>query len=443
MIHFEQVTKHYPTPHGAKVLLRDFTLTIPAGAKVALMGRNGAGKSTMIGMISGTVAPDRGAITHRGTMSWPMGFSGGFAYDVSGRENVMFVSRIYGVEGETLLRFVEQFADLGSFIDMPVRSYSSGMRARLAFGLSMGLGFDWYLVDEITSVGDAAFRKKSLEMFRSRLQMAGLIMVSHSPNTLREYCSSGIVLEAGKAAYFEDLEEAIRTHERNMDDALLSADEPITERLDAVCLEAKRRLRSGDPAKAEELITRALAEDNANAALHALVGEALRLMGDKTGAIDSFRRATTLRDDPEDYVALSRILAQEGRTDEAMAALREALSIDPDHDASSYTLGRMLYRAGEIIEAEKQLDAVVASDADNAGAHRILAQIADKRQDFDTSLKHHAEVARLLPDNPTFLIGYARAQERTGDFSGSAETYRRILSLDPSNSEAQRHVVDS
>lgn len=443
MIHFEKVTKYYSTPHGAKVLLRDFTLTIPGGAKVALMGRNGAGKSTMIGMISGTVAPDRGVISHRGTMSWPMGFSGGFAYDVSGRENVMFVSRIYGVESATLLHFVEQFADLGSFIDMPVRSYSSGMRARLAFGLSMGLGFDWYLVDEITSVGDAAFRKKSLEIFRRRLQMAGLIMVSHSPNTLREYCSSGIVLEAGKASYFEDLDEAIRAHERNMDDALLPADEPVTERWDAVYLEAKRRLRSGDPAKAEELIMRALTEDNANAAFHALAGEALRLMGDKTGAIEAYLRATTLRNDPEDYVALSRILDQEGRTDEAMTTLREALSIDPDHGASSYALGRMLYRAGEIIEAEKQLNAVVALDADNAGAHRILAQIADKRQDFDASLRHHAEVARVLPDKPAFLVGYARAQERTGDFNGAAQTYRRILSLDPSNSEAQRHVAGS
>lgn len=443
MIHFEQVTKYYPTPHGAKVLLRDFTLTIPAGAKVALMGRNGAGKSTMIGMISGTVAPDRGAVSHRGTMSWPMGFSGSFAYDVSGRENVMFVSRIYGVNGETLLRFVEQFADLGGFIDMPVRSYSSGMRARLAFGLSMGLGFDWYLVDEVTSVGDAAFRRKSLEMFRSRLQAAGLIMVSHSPNTLREYCSSGIVLEAGQAAYFEDLEEAIHTHERNMDDALMTANEPVADRSDAIYLEAKRRLQRGDPARAEELVMRALAEDQGNAALHALAGETLRHIGDTSAAIEAYRRATHLRSDPEDHVALSHILVMEGRTDEAMAALREALSIDPDHGASSYALGRMLYRAGEVAEAERILAAVVASDPANAGAHRVLAHIADNRKDFATSLRHHAEVARLLPDKPSFLAGYARAQERTGDITGAAETYRRILSLDPTNSEARRQAARS
>ena len=126
------------------------------------------------------------------------------------------MARIYGIDTDTLIAYVDDFAELGEFMDMPVRSYSSGMRARLAFGMSMGIAFDWYLVDEITAVGDASFRRKSLAVFKDRLKDAGLLMTSHSPGTLRSYCTSGLVLERGSARYFDDVEEAIDTHERNM-----------------------------------------------------------------------------------------------------------------------------------------------------------------------------------------------------------------------------------
>lgn len=216
MIEFHNVSKHYRTPHTTKVLLRDFSQVLPAGAKVALLGRNGAGKSTMIGMISGTVPTSSGSITRLGSISWPLGFSGSFAVDLTGVQNTRFVARIYGIDTDYLVDYVNDFAELGDFMNMPVRSYSSGMRARLAFGLSMGIAFDWYLVDEITAVGDTAFRKKSLEVFRGRLRKSGLLMVSHSNPTLRDYCTSGIVLEAGQAVYFPDIDEAIQHHEKNM-----------------------------------------------------------------------------------------------------------------------------------------------------------------------------------------------------------------------------------
>ena len=143
-------------------------------------------------------------------------FSSSFAVDMSGIQNIRFVARIYGVDSDALVDYVADFSELGDFMRMPVRSYSAGMRARLAFGVSMGLSFDWYLVDEITAVGDAAFRKKSLAVFGDRLQASGLIMVSHSSVTLREYCTSGMVIDNGKAIYFDDLEEAIALHEYNM-----------------------------------------------------------------------------------------------------------------------------------------------------------------------------------------------------------------------------------
>ncbi len=180
MIKFRDVSKHYLTPRGRKVILDGLTLTLPRGAKVGVLGRNGAGKSTLIGMIAGIVRADGGEIRRAGSISWPLGFAGSFANDLSGAQNIRFVARIYGIDTDALVDYVQDFAELGDFIDMPVRSYSSGMKARLAFGLSMGVHFDWYLVDEITAVGDTAFRKKSLDVFKHRLRDAGMLMVSHS-----------------------------------------------------------------------------------------------------------------------------------------------------------------------------------------------------------------------------------------------------------------------
>jgi capsular polysaccharide transport system ATP-binding protein len=216
MIEFRHVSKAYRTRGRPKVLLRDFSLTLPKGATVGVLGRNGAGKSTLLGMVAGTVRPDAGAIRRHAAISWPLGFSGSFHPDLTGAQNVRFVARIYGADTDSLIAYVEDFAELGDFLDMPVRAYSSGMRARLAFGMSMGIDFDWYLVDEITAVGDAAFRAKCLAAFKSRLKDAGLLMTSHSPGVIRAYCTSGLVLEDGEATYFEDVEAAIAEHERNM-----------------------------------------------------------------------------------------------------------------------------------------------------------------------------------------------------------------------------------
>ena len=167
-------------------------------------------------MIGGTIKPNRGVIVKRAAISWPLGLGGTYHQDLTGAQNVRFVARIYGVDTEALVAYVADFSELGDFMDMPVRSYSSGMRARLAFGMSMGVSFDWYLVDEITAVGDSRFKRKSLAVFRERLQNAGLMMVSHSDRTIREYCTSALVLEGGRAVYYDDVARALAAHERNM-----------------------------------------------------------------------------------------------------------------------------------------------------------------------------------------------------------------------------------
>ena len=200
MIEFRDVSKYYATPGGRKVVLDRLTLTLPTGATIGVLGRNGAGKSTLLAMVAGTAHPNGGEIRRHASISWPLGFSGSFHPDLTGAQNVRFVARIYGMDTESLVDYVQDFAELGEFMDMPVRSYSSGMKARLAFGMSMGISFDWYLVDEVTAVGDTAFRRKSLAVFKNRLSAAGLLMVSHSTGTIRAYCEAGLVLEGGTAA---------------------------------------------------------------------------------------------------------------------------------------------------------------------------------------------------------------------------------------------------
>ena len=213
MIRFENLTKSFRVRGERRVVIDDLNLTLPTGKSLALLGRNGAGKSTLLEMISGTIRPDSGRIISDGSISWPVGFGGSFHRELTGAQNVRFIARIYGVDTDELLKFVEDFAELGKFFYMPVRSYSSGMRSRLAFGASMGIRFDTYLVDETTAVGDASFKRKSKAVFADRMRQSSAIMVNHSMRQVRKFCNAGLVLEKGRLQYFEDLEEAIALHE--------------------------------------------------------------------------------------------------------------------------------------------------------------------------------------------------------------------------------------
>ncbi|MBU1836022.1 MAG: ABC transporter ATP-binding protein [Alphaproteobacteria bacterium] len=216
MIRFHQVTKTFQTPTGRKVVLDNVSATFPTGKSVGLLGRNGAGKSTLMDMIGGTASTDSGSIETTGTVSWPVGFAGSFNRQMTGAQNTKFVARIYGVDTEELIAFVQDFAELGGHFFAPVRNYSSGMKSRLAFGISIGIPFDTYLVDEVTSVGDAAFKRKSRIAFTQRMENASAVVVTHSMNQLRKFCDAGAILENGKLSYFDDIEEAIAHHHKNM-----------------------------------------------------------------------------------------------------------------------------------------------------------------------------------------------------------------------------------
>lgn len=216
MIKLANVTKKYTIGNTEKVICDNVTAEFPAGVSLGILGRNGAGKSTLLRMIAGTIAPTSGRIIRRRKISWPLGFAGSFHGALTGAQNVRFVARVYGQDSDDLLAYVEDFAELGKALYMPVRTYSSGMKARLAFGISMGVHFDVYLVDEITAVGDANFQKKCLQVFREKLSDSDVYMVSHSNHTIKSYCKAGAVLEQGKMVVYDSVDEAIERHEANM-----------------------------------------------------------------------------------------------------------------------------------------------------------------------------------------------------------------------------------
>ena len=212
MIELRHVTKSYRAGHGWNRVLDDVTVTFPKGKNVGILGLNGAGKSTLLRLIGGVEPPDRGTIRKEGTVSWPIAFSGGFPGTLTGRENTRFVGRLYGTPPGEIEDFAEDFAELGSYFDMQVRTYSSGMRARLGFAVSMAVEFDCYLVDEALSAGDWRFTAKCARAFRERSERSTVIMVSHNEATIRRHCDIGAVLSGAKLTLYDDIKEAIAVY---------------------------------------------------------------------------------------------------------------------------------------------------------------------------------------------------------------------------------------
>jgi capsular polysaccharide transport system ATP-binding protein len=198
--------------HGRKQVLKGLDLQIKRGERVGVLGRNGAGKTTLIKLIGGVEMPTSGRIRREMSVSWPLGFSGGFQGSLTGYDNARFISRIYGYDYSEIRDFVEDFTELGPQLRMPAKTYSSGMRARLAFALSLAIDFDCYLIDEIIMVGDANFHHKCHhELFEKRGDRA-LLLASHSPETVREFCDRALVLHHGHGTIYSDVNEGLEVY---------------------------------------------------------------------------------------------------------------------------------------------------------------------------------------------------------------------------------------
>lgn len=214
MITLHNVSKYYPTKFGRHYVMRDVSVTLPAQRSIGILGKNGAGKSTLLRLLGGMDAPNRGQITRHCRVSWPLALSGGFQGSMTGRENTRFLCRVHGVYDTRIVEeWVKEFSEIGQQFELPVKGYSSGMRSRFSFAVSMAFDFDIYLTDELTAVGDARFKQKCIDVFNEKRQTASLIMVSHSMDTVRKQCDMGAVLHEGNLQLYDDLEEAIALYQ--------------------------------------------------------------------------------------------------------------------------------------------------------------------------------------------------------------------------------------
>ena len=212
MIELQNVNKFFVTNAGKKYILKDATFSIPSEKNIGILGRNGTGKSTIMKMLGQIEFPNSGKIISDKTFSWVMGVGGGFQGNMTGRANVKFVCRIYGKSKEEIeksINFVKEFSELGDYFDMPIKTYSSGMRSRLTFGLSLAFDFDYLLIDETLSVGDARFKKKSKEALMKKIESCNVLLVSHDMKTLEDICDVGIVVDSGKMHYYDNIKDAI------------------------------------------------------------------------------------------------------------------------------------------------------------------------------------------------------------------------------------------
>jgi capsular polysaccharide transport system ATP-binding protein len=218
MLKLQNVTKFYKIKSKRHYVIRDLSYEFPENTSIAILGANGAGKSTLLRLLGGIELPNTGSIITNKSISWPVGLGSGYLMNLSARENIRFVCHIYNKSRHERLRiteFVYNFAEIGKFFDMPIETYSSGMRGRVNFGLSMAFDFDYYLVDEVTGVGDPFFKKKAAEVFQEKRKKAGILFVSHNIKQIRETCDIGVYLENGKFTVYQDIEEAIKRYQKN------------------------------------------------------------------------------------------------------------------------------------------------------------------------------------------------------------------------------------
>jgi len=210
MITLDSVSKSYRTTQGGRrIVLDEVSTAFPEGQNFGVLGANGAGKSTLIRLLAGSEMPDRGRIGRDGRVSFPLGYGGTFHGSLSGRENIAFIARIYGADLRKTIGYVADFAELGAYFEMPVNTYSAGMRARLAFGACLAIDFDTYLIDEVTEIGDDRFRRKCALAFRERMQRSDIILVTHDSRTIRQYCDRGAILADGELRLYDDVVDAL------------------------------------------------------------------------------------------------------------------------------------------------------------------------------------------------------------------------------------------
>lgn len=214
MIEFDNVSKSFWTGKQHKVILDRASFRVELGKSMGILAPNGAGKTTLINMMAGLEKPDEGVIRKTSRVSFPLGFMGGVNGKHSAKENCRYIARLYQLDPDYVESFCRWVCGLGEYFDLPIATYSSGMKSRFSFSLLLSIEFDIYLIDEgMPSTTDVEFNRKAGQILKDRLASATVVIVSHSAKTLEKFCRSAAVLRNGKLYQFETLEEATALYE--------------------------------------------------------------------------------------------------------------------------------------------------------------------------------------------------------------------------------------
>lgn len=410
MIKLENVSKSYPARGGRVPILRNINLTVSHGQKIGILGRNGAGKSTLIRLVSGAERPSSGTIHRQMSVSWPLAFGGAFLGRLTGYDNYRFVCRLHGVAPESQIDFVEDFCELGPSFREPLRTYSAGMRARLAFAVSMAVEFDCFLIDEIIAVGDSRFQAKCFdELFVKRADRA-LLIVSHHAEFVREFCTSASVLERGVLRSFDSVDEAYELYSLQQSLSAPSAKVPVASPDAAEDAGSKLEATMGD-AMEERSRTLALTlmdfdQEGGKAELMPVVLKAFTAdLGDLTTAlrvVDHVKALGTpamaarlmMAMEPLHgqnslfHVVLGDLLAREGRTIDALTAYRRATDIEPQSFWGQRNLGVLLFNIGSHNEALASFSRALALPGPDTLRLELVRYLIDCATYLDRAMPH-------------------------------------------------------
>lgn len=460
MIRLHQLTKSFVTRAGRNYLFRDVTMDIPAGKNLAILGPNGVGKSTFLRILGGIDFPDSGRVECPYEVSWPLGIAGGFVGHLTGRENCALVCRAYGLRGrevEERLKFIKALAGIGEYFEEPIRYYSTGMNGRLNFSLSMAFDFDYFLIDEVTSVGDMLFRetaKKALDEKRARSRV---IMVSHSMGSLRDFCEIGIVMMDGQMQLFNDLDEAIKAYfpksaqkkpnlQQDFEGDLDQFFKKAFPQEEGVHAELKRDLRRVLGDLEESLAVATEIEDEAGT-WHQM-GLLFFHLGNWTRALEYLRKAIYLEEQRLNYYPpLIGCLLQCGKRDEAQEITERVLGWKPDNPAMLNQKAMLCLQDGRLEEALAYAREAAELEPDNAGRWNLLGNIHWQLGDFEQALKSQTRALELNAQAPGHWELLSRILSGLEDWERSLLARMRFQELsaqqrdDDSQEKRMRNII--
>lgn len=413
MIRIENLTKSYDTRAGKHYLFKAVNLEIPPGKNVGILGPNGAGKSTFLRILGGIDFPDSGKIRCPYSLSWPLGIAGGFIGHLTGRENCSMVCRAYGLRGGEVgerLEFIKELSGIGKYFEEPIRYYSSGMNGRLNFSLSMAFDFEYFLIDEVTSVGDVQFREQAQEALDQKRVQSKVIMVSHSMGTIRDFCDVGIVLRDGKMWYFEDLDEALKAYfpktkrlQKEVEaDFQTDLDEFFKDALDHAPKEVQQ-LTNDFKASLNDLeqSLEMASEIEDEASFYHRLANLYFQMGAWTKALEYHRKAIYLEEQRlAFYPAYVTCLWQCGQKNEALEITEKVLEWDPNFHPMLSQKAQFLHQIGQLDGALKAAQELVELDSENGARWHLLATIQMAGGKSEEALQSQIKTLDLDSHNP-------------------------------------------